>query len=187
MPPRRPKDGPAGNGAAPHTIHVIELDPFGPFTMLVPMVQTRIQAFATEMISELDHEAFTRNVMVRLHNGDRLQKVIIFWDADRQKIVGHALSEICAQGRSAWVFIHQCVIDDEVNVGDAVERAMTMVDMWATGIGDSATPPIKITRMTMMTGRNPAAWERRYGFKDERRIMVRPIGQPARVREPAEA
>lgn len=187
MPPR---SGPRGNGASPHTIHVLALDPFGPFAMLVPIVQTRIQAFASERVSELDPEIFTRGVMQRLYGGDRLQKVLIFWDEGQTKVVGHALAEICAQGRKAWVFVHQCMVDQAVNTGDAVQRAIELVDAWATEVGQQAQPPIPITLMTFSTHRDDAAWERRYGFTQERKIMVRAVGAPTpgdRKREPAEA
>lgn len=158
------------------TVHVLPVNPLnGPTALFVPIIAQRILAFAAERVSELDPEFFTRSIMTRLYGGDRGLLVLAFV-TPQAELVGHAVAEICAQGSKYWVFVQQCKV--EGNVGDAVKRAIEIVDQWATEIGRTANPPVKISYMTFATHRNDAAWEKKYGFRHERKILGREIGSP---------
>ena len=153
--------------AAPK-VHVVVVDPYDARAgLLVPAVTQRIRAFCAQYMDEVDPDAFTRATMVQLW-AQNPRLAIVALVNDEGKVVGHAVASIEESGEKVRVFISQCQADG--NVGDAVKRAIALADAWGRKHG--------ATHMAMSTQRDDGAWERRYGFKTQRHLMVRMIGDP---------
>lgn len=150
---------------------VLPVDPLnGPTAMLLPFIAQRVFNMAQERMQELDPERFTRSLMARLWAGDPGALILAFIEPSG-KLVGHVTAEFCTDGVKKWIFVHQTKADG--NVGDAVRRALTMLDEWARHLG--------ATMMTMATHRSDAAWQRKYGLETHRQVLMREIGSPVSV------
>lgn len=148
---------------------VVPVDPLnGPTALNLPFLAQRIYAMAQERMAEADPERFTRSVLTRLWAGDQGLLLLMFLDPQNGKILGHVVAELCTDGVKRWVFVHQTKADG--NVGDAVKRAIGILDEWGTAL--------KATMMTMATHRNDAAWQRKYGLETHRQVLMREIGSP---------
>lgn len=147
-------------------IVVLPVDPLhGPTAMLLPFIAQRVFGMASDRQAELDPERFTRNLMTRLWAGDPNVLVLAFLEPSG-KLVGHVVAELCTDGTRRWIFVAQTKADG--NVGDAVRRALTMLDEWGARH--------KATVMNMATHRDDAAWSRKYGLEKSRSIYTRAIG-----------
>lgn len=145
---------------------VLPVDPLnGPTAMLLPFIAHRIFAMASERMQELDPERFTRALMARLWGQDPAVLLLAMLEPTG-KLVGHVTAEICTDGVKRWVFVHQTKADG--NVGDAVRRAMLILDEW----GKSREAKV----MTIATHRSDAAWQRKYGLEPHRQVLMREIG-----------
>ena len=155
---------------------VLPLDPLnGPTAMVLPFVAKRIFDMASERMGELDPERLVRGVLARVFAGDRSILVLVFLDPTG-KPVGHLVAEACSDGVKKWAFVSQTKADG--NVGDAVRRAMLLVDEWAGSLTDLAPHGVPVTTMTMATHRDDAAWSRKYGLEKSRAVYTRAIGSP---------
>jgi hypothetical protein len=149
-------------------IVVLPVDPLnGPTAMLLPFLAHRIFQMASERMQELDPERFTRAILARLWGQDPNVLMLAFLEPTG-KLVGHVTAEVCTDGVKRWVFVHQTKADG--NVGDAVKRAMVMLDEWGKQSG--------ATMMTIATHRSDAAWQRKYGLEPHRQVLMREIGSP---------
>jgi hypothetical protein len=145
---------------------VLPVDPLnGPTAMLLPFIAHRIFSMAAERMQELDPERFTRALMARLWGQDAGVLILALLEPSG-KLVGHVTAEICTDGVKRWIFVHQTKADG--NVGDAVKRAMLMLDEWGK--------QHKATVMTIATHRSDAAWQRKYGLEPHRQVLMREIG-----------
>lgn len=145
---------------------VLPVDPLnGPTAMLLPFIAHRIFTMAAERMQEVDPERFTRTILARLWGQDPGVLILAFLEPSG-KLVGHVTAEICTDGVKRWLFVHQTKADG--NVGDAVKRAMLMLDAWGTGH--------KATVMTIATHRSDDAWRRKYGLETHRQVLMREIG-----------
>jgi len=150
---------------------VLPVDPLnGPTAMLLPFIAQRIFSMAQERMSELDPERFTRSLLARLWSSDQSILVLAFIEPSG-KLVGHVVAECCTDGVKRWLFVSQTKADG--NVGDAVRRALTMLDEWGKSLS--------ATMMTMATHRSDAAWQRKYGLETHRQVLMREIGSPVSV------
>ena len=150
---------------------VLPVDPLnGPTAMLLPFIAQRIFSMAQERMSELDPERFTRSLLARLWASDQSVLVLAFIEPSG-KLVGHVVAECCTDGVKRWLFVSQTKADG--NVGDAVRRALTMLDEWGKSLS--------ATMMTMATHRSDAAWQRKYGLETHRQVLMREIGSPVSV------
>lgn len=145
---------------------VLPVDPLnGPTAMLLPFIAQRIFNMAGERAQELDPERFARSFMARLWAGDSGVLLLAFLEPSG-KLVGHVAAEGCTDGIRKWIFVAQTKADG--NVGDAVKRAMLMLDEWGKRLG--------ATTMTIATHRSDAAWARKYGLEPHRQVLMREIG-----------
>ena len=150
---------------------VLPVDPLnGPTAMLLPFIAQRIFSMAQERMSELDPERFTRSLLARLWASDQSVLVLAFIEPSG-KLVGHVVAECCTDGVKRWLFVSQTKADG--NVGDAVRRALTILDEWGKSLN--------ATIMTMATHRSDAAWQRKYGLETHRQVLMREIGSPVSV------
>ncbi len=138
--------------------------------MLLPFIAQRIFSMAQERMSELDPERFTRSLLARLWASDQSVLVLAFIEPSG-KLVGHVVAECCTDGVKRWLFVSQTKADG--NVGDAVRRALTILDEWGKSLN--------ATLMTMATHRSDAAWQRKYGLETHRQVLMREIGSPVSV------
>lgn len=147
-------------------IVVLPVDPInGPTAMLLPFIAHRIFAMAGERMQEVDPERFTRALMARLWASDPAVLMLAMLEPSG-KLVGHVTAEACGDGVKRWIFVHQTKADG--NVGDAVKRAMLMLDEWGK--------KHQATTMTIATHRSDAAWQRKYGLEPHRQVLMREIG-----------
>lgn len=147
---------------------VLPVDPLNPpGSMLLPFISQRIFQMAEERAAETDAGQTTRSFMARLWARDPKTLVLMFLEPNG-KLVGHVTAEICSDGVKTWVFCSQCKADG--NVGDAVKRALLIIDEWAKQFG--------ATNMTIATHRNDAAWQRKYGLENHRSVLLREVGSP---------
>lgn len=147
-------------------IVVLPVDPLnGPTAMLLPFIAHRIFSMAAERAQELDPERFTRSFLARLWAGSPDVLILAFLEPSG-KLVGHVTAEACTDGVKKWVFVSQTKADG--NVGDAVKRALVMLDAWGKQFG--------ATTMNMATHRDDAAWARKYGLEKSRSVYGRVIG-----------
>ena len=157
-------------------IHLIPLDPYDPnLGVLVPIVAKRIITFATEFTPEFDPRLVAQAIMVPLWQRDPFVRVLAFVD-EQGLVVGHAVTSVQSDGVSSWVMTSQCQADHAV--GDAVKRGILDTEEWVkTTVNPFLVRQGKspVTQMVMATGRNEKSWERAYGFRVKRRVMVRDI------------
>ena len=147
-------------------IVVLPVDPLnGPTAMLLPFIAHRIFSMAGERMQELDPERFTRALMARLWGQDPGVLLLAMLEPSG-KLVGHVTAEVCTDGVKRWVFVHQTKADG--NVGDAVKRALVMLDSWGQ--------QHQATTMTIATHRDDAAWRRKYALEPHRQVLMRAIG-----------
>lgn len=158
-------------------IVVLPVDPLnGPTAMLLPFIAQRIFNMASERMTEVDPGRFTRAILARLWGGDHTVLVLAMLEPTG-KLVGHVCAEFCTDGVKKWVFVHQTKADG--NVGDAVKRAIVILDQWAGTLTNSTAPQgVPVTLMTMATHRNDAAWQRKYGLETHRQVLMREVGSP---------
>lgn len=156
---------------------VMPVDPLtNPGSMLLPFIAQRIFQMAEERSTETDASQTTRSFLARLWAGDPKTIVLMFLEPNG-KLVGHVTAEICSDGVKTWVFCAQCKADG--NVGDAVKRAILLIDAWAAKFG--------ATNMTIATHRNDAAWQRKYGLENQRSVLLREVGSPVGKPAPSAA
>jgi len=158
---------------------VAPVDPLnGPTALNLPFLAQRIYTMAQERLAELDPERFTRQTLTRLWAADPGLLLLMFLDPANGKILGHVVAEICTDGVKKWLFVHQTKADG--NVGDAVKRALGILDEWAQSdlVRGLAPRGVACTVMTMATHRNDAAWQRKYGLEAHRQVLMRDIGSP---------
>jgi hypothetical protein len=158
-------------------IVVLPVDPLnGPTAMLLPFISQRIYNMASERMAECDPRRFTQALMARLWAGDPAILLLAMLEPSG-KLVGHVTAELCTDNVKKWVFVHQTKADG--NVGDAVRRAITILDQWAASLKDTTNPAgVPVTLMTMATHRNDAAWQRKYGLEAHRQVLMREVGSP---------
>jgi hypothetical protein len=156
---------------------VLPVDPLnGPTAMLLPFISQRIYNMASERMAELDPRRFTQALMARLWAGDPAVLILAMLEPSG-KLVGHLTAELCTDSVKKWIFVHQTKADG--NVGDAVKRAITMLDQWAATLKDTTAPGgVPVSLMTMATHRNDAAWQRKYGLETHRQVLMREVGSP---------
>lgn len=147
---------------------VLPVDPInGPTAMLLPFIAQRVFSMASERAQELDPERFTRSFLARLWAGDPGVLMLAFLDTTG-KLLGHVAAEACTDGVRKWIFVAQTKADG--NVGDAVKRALFMLDEWGKRLG--------ATTMTIATHRSDDAWRRKYGLEVHRYVLSREVGSP---------
>ncbi len=158
-------------------IVVLPVDPLnGPTAMLLPFIAQRIYNMASERMVEVDPTRFTRAILARLWAGDPAVVILAMLEPTG-KLVGHLCAELCTDSVKKWVFVHQTKADG--NVGDAVKRAIVLLDQWAASLKDTTAPGgVPVTLMTMATHRNDAAWQRKYGLETHRQVLMREVGSP---------
>lgn len=157
-------------------VHLIRLDPYDPnLGVLVPIVAKRIAEFAREHDKELDPVSVVQAVMVPLWNRDPFVIVLAMVNTEGM-VVGHAVAAVNTDGVNNWLTVSQTQADGAV--GDAVKRAIKYAKRWAD---DEINPRLvaagrqPMTQMVMVSGKNEKAWERAYGFRVRRRVMVRDL------------
>lgn len=147
---------------------VVRVDPYHQVTgLLIPQLTQRMLDFSRTLSPELNAELVVRNFMVRLWGQDPGSILLAYVD-EQGRVAGHCSATIQqADDGKRVVFVNQCKADG--NVGDALQLALEMLDAWGRLHGAVA--------MTMTTTRSEKAWERRAGFKEYRKIMVRMLGE----------
>jgi hypothetical protein len=155
---------------------VLPVDPLnGPTAMLLPFIAQRIFSMANERMQELDPERMTRTLLTRLWAGDPGVLVLAMLEPSG-KLVGHLTAEYCTDGVKKWIFVAQTKADG--NVGDAVKRAILMLEQWAVSLEQAQPVGVKVSLIAMATHRDDAAWARKYSFEKSRSVYIRPIGGP---------
>lgn len=162
-------------------VHLVRLNPYDEHLgVLVPLVATRIRAYAAEHTQELDPTVVMKSVMVPLWQQDPFMCVLALVN-EHGVVVGHAAAAINTDGFSHWLSIIQTKADGAV--GDAIQRCIEYARNWV----DTEVNPIllrsgklPVTRAVMASGRNEKAWERAYGFRVERRVLSCPISNLGR-------
>lgn len=161
-------------------IHLVRLDPYDPnLGVLVPIVAKRIVEFSREHTKEMDSILVAQAVMVPLWNRDPFILVLAMVNTEGL-VVGHAVGAINTDGVNHWLTVSQTQADGAV--GDAVKRAITYAQEW---VEKDVNPRLRergqhpVTQMVMVTGKNEKAWERTYGFRVQRRVMVRDLADSA--------
>ena len=159
-------------------VHLIRLNPYDPnLGLLVPIVGKRIMEFAKEHNSELDPVAVTKAIMLPVWSQDPFTAVLAMVNPEGT-VVGHAVASINTDGMNHWITVSQTQADGAV--GDAVKRSIEYIEGWVeTDINPllhaAGKPPI--AEMVMVTGKNEKAWERDFGFKLKRRVLIRKLGK----------
>lgn len=149
-------------------IVLVPIDPFDKVGgLLFPQIAQRVLAMAREHVQEIDPEPFTRQLIARVTAGDPSVLLLAMVNGDG-RVVGHATITLEQAGDRRWVHVSQCKADG--NVGDAVKRAIELVDAWGRERG--------ATLMTMATHRSDSAWQKKYGFQTHRYLMRRELGAP---------
>jgi len=155
---------------------VLPVDPLnGPTAMLLPFIAQRIFNMAQERMQELDPERFTRVLMANLWGANPGLLVLALLEPSG-KLVGHVTAEYGTDGVKKWIYCAQCKADG--NVGDAVRRALQMIEAWAESLVNVQPAGVPVTRLTMATHRDDDAWRRKYGFEKDRSVCSRVVGSP---------
>ena len=145
-------------------MRVIRVDPYHPIVgLLIPQLTARMLEFSRTLSPELNAELVVRNFMVRLWSQDVGTLLLAYVD-EKGAVSGHAAATVqTTDDGQKIVFISQCRADG--NVGDALQLGIDLLIQWGKAHGAIA--------LTMTTTRSEKAWERRAGFREYRKIMIR--------------
>lgn len=154
----------------PGDVQIIHPDPLHPVTgLLVPFLLQRMLDFAKIHYEELLPEAQVREFGARMMLNDHNQLVQAFVTPDG-RLIGHAISHIQEFGGKSWLYVAQCKLDEPG--ADIISRAIEEAERFAQERG--------ATLLLFATKRSDSSWQRAYGFKTARHIMMKPLGNGAK-------
>ena len=137
--------------------------------LLAPLA-TRMVALLEEQVNEADPRRSVAFQLSRCLCQDPVMRLhVLASDADiyPAMVYGFSLAQLCQEGGSRWVFVQGTYVDPGVNAGDEVRQILHDLDQWAQAAGAS--------KIMMATTRSAAAWARKYGFNEARKVMHRDV------------
>lgn len=159
-------------------VHPIVVDPYDPSVgMLVPLLTQRILAFSREHVAEVQPEQTARVFMSRLMVLDPALRMVAFI-AEDGRMVGHAVATIETDGDCTWAFVWQVHLDSSINAENAVPQALDLLVEWTHEysqrvlLSQGKSP---ISQILMATHRDDRAFQKKYGFEQLRKVMIKRI------------
>lgn len=140
---------------------------------MLGIVYDRMYRFFKEHDEHADHDHLVQAMLLRLINNSAENPCLLLLRIEDNIVVGHILMSIELDFGVPVVFVHQAEFDNGVVKKDEHQDWLHFVENFGKAYDAQ--------RMVLMTKRNPRSFEKNYGFKVHRTVMVKDIAQPAAV------